>query len=104
MTYTVLYLLCIIFLSGISLSRGYDCDPFNKTTYLIPSANFCFNEYDIGGDHYYFGPINTLNAIYLLYKCKFAVGREFYCLEQDKHFCALVDKGFFINYYMVECG
>ena len=75
----------------------------NKSTYVIPSADYCVPKYDIGGDRYYFGPCSNDCLLYEV-NCMFANGRENYCLGRDAHLCAFIDKGIFENYFLVECG
>ena len=81
------------------------CNTLDRSTYLIPSADICIPNYDVGGDRYYFGPCDSLlSCLDYEEKCMFAPGRENYCIIGDGHFCALVDEGPYDNYFIVECG
>ena len=97
----------LIILANLTSGRNIShCVENDRRTYLIPSADYCLPNYDIGGDRYLFGPCNSskFGCWVIEQKCKFAKGRDKYCLGRDGHFCAFIDKGGFINYYLVECG
>ena len=101
--------LTILFLAKISISiksysNEYHCDPLNKTTYLIPSADNCTIGFREDGDSYYFGPCFDLECFIYEKKCMYALGRRRYCKGGDAHFCAFIDSGNFNNYFIVECG
>jgi len=103
------YLFYIILVIIISVSSSKNlrvghCIENDKNTYVIPSADYCVPDYDIGGDQYYFGPCHDIECLLVEEKCRFAKGREQYCIGRDGHFCAFMDKGNFTNYYLVECG
>tara|TARA_B110000971_G_scaffold109347_1_gene112010 strand:- start:3243 stop:3524 length:282 start_codon:yes stop_codon:yes gene_type:complete len=80
------------------------CNQTNQSTYIIPSADICIQNYEGNEDSYFFGPSNSTNYLLIEKKCRFAEGREKYCKIKDSHFGGLRDSGDFKDYYQVECG
>ena len=96
-------ILIILYFLYSLLQVNSHCIQNNRSTYVIPSADECVPSYDVGGDYYYFGPVNIMNFLFYEYKCMFAKGRSDYCIGTDGHFCGLQDQGPFNNYFLVEC-
>ena len=101
-------ILFLFILLNILINKSFTyehCSINNKSTYLIPTANYCIPSEEEFGDKYYFGPCYSIEDCYLIEdKCMFAPGRERYCIGRDGHFCAFIDKGIFTNFFIVECG